>query len=212
MRRSYPSALILLLSSLSLAVALPSGAGEDRLPRLDPPGSLEDLHSYRATGTDPSGPRPLVLWRWDGTRFIKLASTRSDTNGQFDFGEQALPSNEVYFHVSVRNEGASTDHLLRIERPVPAPVVVAGGLGSGEIIFAPAHPGGEVRIYNADTGRLILRKPVEARTRFRVSLDLLAELPQPWPSALAIEQVLDNGRRSERQHWPLDRPERLDID
>jgi hypothetical protein len=144
------------------------------------------------------------LWRWDGTRFMKLASTRSDANGRFDFGEQALPSSDVYFHVSVRNADTNTDHLLRIERPVPAPIVVSGGLGSGEIILAPAHPGGEIRIYDADSGRLILRKVVEARTRYRVPLDLFAELPRPWPLALSIEQVLDNGRRSERQHWRLD--------
>ena len=145
-----------------------------------------------------------MLWRWDGARFFKLAATRSDANGRFDFGEQTLPSSDVYFHVSIRNERANTNRLLHIERPVPAPVVVSGGLDSGEIVVVPAHPGGEIRIYDADSGRIILRRAVEARTRHRVSLDLIAELPRPWPVALWIEQILDDGRRSEREYWPLD--------
>jgi len=103
MRHSARSPLVLMLSSLFLAVALSSGAADDSSPRLDPPGKLEGVHSYRATGADPGGPRPLVLWRWDGMRFIRLATTRSDSNGRFDFGEQTLPSGDVYFHVSIRN-------------------------------------------------------------------------------------------------------------
>ena len=216
MRRSYRSTLIFarsvlpvlsalsVLSVLSLWVASPSQAGQDRLPLLDSPSTLEGRNSYRATGTDPGGPRPLVLWRWDGTRSIRLASTRSDSHGRFDFGEQALPSKDVYFHVSIRDERPEPIRLLPIKRRVPAPVVISGGLGVDEIVLAPAHPSGEIRVYDADSGRLILRKPVESRTRYRVTLDFVADLGQPWPAALLIEQILDDGRRSAGLYWPLD--------
>ncbi len=207
MRRSIRNAIGLVFSlswSFSLAIALPSAAEEDPWPRLDSPGALQDVLSYRAVGSDPGGPRPLVLWRWDGAHFIRLASTRSNSNGRFDFGEQALPSGDAYFHVAIRNEIARTDRLLRIERPVPAPVIVSGGLGSGELTFAPARRGGEIRIYDATSNRLILRKPVEVPVGTPVSLDLMAELPRPWPTALSFIQVLDDGRRSDRGYWPLD--------
>lgn len=202
MRRSNPGTLVLLLASLNVMLAAPASADADRPPRLDPPDAAELRHGYRATGTDPNAPRPLVLWRWDGFRFLRVASTRSEPDGRFDFGEQTLPSSEVDFHVSLRDDAPDIDRMLRIERPVPAPIVVLGGLGTSEIILAPAARSGELRIYDAQSGRLLLRRPVASHNH--VCVDLSAELPRPWPAALAIEQVLDDGRRSDRQHWRLD--------
>lgn len=218
MRRSNRRTLVLTLilfrwlSSLSPAVALAADLGDDRPPRLDSPSSLEGVHSYRARGFDPGGPRPLTLWRFDDLGFLRLASTASDASGRFDFGEQTLPTHEVYFHVSIQNEEPDPTRLLRIERPVPAPLILPGGLGSSEIDLALTDRGGEIRIYDAESGRLLLRKPVGSGTHFSLSIDLRREIPGPWPVALSIEQVLEDGRRSDRQYWPLDFPTNDELD
>lgn len=204
MRRADRITLVSLLICLCAGVPHVAFGDESPPPLLDSPSARDTGASHRATGTDPAAPRPLVLWSWDGRQFSRLASTRSDSQGRFDFGEQPLTALGVYFQVSALGSEPTTEHLLHIERPLPAPVILLGGLDPFEITVAPAYPGGELRIYDAETGRLLLRKSLEPTAAPSASIDLRDELPQPCPTALAIEQVMDDGRRSERQSWRLD--------
>jgi hypothetical protein len=203
MRRTNRKSLISALVAVCLFIGLRSSANDDLSPRLNTPRSEMGSASYRATGSDPRAPRRLVLWRFDGARFYRIATTRSDPTGRFDFGEQPLPDDENYFHVAAQGIPAKTDALLRIERRIPAPVLLAGGLDGSELSIAPAFRQGEIRIYDAGSGRLLLRQPVDAHGRDRVLVDLDAELVEPWPAALLLQQVLDDGRRSAKEYLRL---------
>jgi hypothetical protein len=208
MRRIHRQSLSAALAIATLWFASPSIGRDDLSPRLDPPGSRSGEPSphatYRAAGRDPDAPRALVLWRWHDDRFIRLASGRSRIDGRFDFGEQPLPSPRVYFHVSVADTAPDAEFLMVVERRVPAPLVLADAPDSTRIFLVAAEPGGEFRFHDADSGRLLLRKPVVGRDGDPVSLDLSDELSGAWPNALRIEQVLDDGRRSDTQYWRLD--------
>ena len=181
-----------------------AGAGPPLQPLLETPEPGRHATVVRAAGHDPAAPRALVLWRWDGTSFLRLATTRSQPGGRFDFGLQAVPGRGLSLHVAAEGEAPSVERALRVDPPLPAPIVVADGLEQGELVLAPARPEGELRLYDASTGRLLLRVPVGAGRRGRVTIDLEAVLPRPWPTALSIEQVVAGSRRSPRQFWPLD--------
>lgn len=183
-------------------------AQDERPPRLDPP-ELQNANepsgdSYRATGIDPAGPRTLVLWRWHENGFTRLDSTRSGPDGRFDFGEQPLPAVETWFHVAALGVDPAREHLVRVERRLRAPRVLSAGPASPSILLVPTEGGGELRIYDATNGRLILRWAIGGPEGASDSLDLLDELPVPRPPAIEIEQVLDDGRRSERAYWRID--------
>ncbi len=209
-RNALTLTFVLLLGSVSGRTDADNGNGPH--PRLDTPFTFTTTSSYRATGVDPLAPRLLVLWSWNGDRFSRVSSTMSgsgsrlgpESNGRFDFGEQSIPADGLTLHVAPLGVRADPARLLRVETPVTAPSVVSGGLESREIVFAPASPRGELRFYDADSGRLLLRKRIESNDRNRVVLDLEAELQHPWPTALLIEQSLEDGRRSARQFLYLD--------
>ena len=208
MRRSNRSTLGVATCFVSLLFAIVAGSGEpdpnvgeDRWPRLDSQIELASGPSAHITGTDPGAPRPLVLWFWDGSRFSRIATTRSDQRGRFDFGSLPIPSSGTFLHVSLRGAPPEPARLLRLEPPLPAPVLVSGGLdiaSRGEIVLAPAIPRGEIRVHDARTRILLLRESVDPVDRGRITLDLSEHLARPWPASLSIEQVLDDGRRSAR--------------
>jgi len=207
MRRSNRSLLILVLglaATLPVATAPRLARADEEPPRLDAVPFRIEANSFRAVGFDPAAPRPLVLWRWDGERFFRVATTRSQTWGRFDFGQQPIPSGDAYFHVSAVGALPDPDRLLHVERRTPAPVIQSGGLETGELVLVPARLEGELWIRDADSGRLLLRKAVDPRARYRVWVDLDDELPRPWPRALEIEQRLDDGRASESEILPLE--------
>ncbi len=134
----------------------------------------------------------------------RLASTRSSANGSFDFGEQTLPTDQTFFQVAPRGVSPDPEGMLRVERRVRAPAIFPEEPGGWAIFLVAAERGGEFRIYDAETGILLLRREVEAHGDRSPLLDIRAELNPPWPYALRIEQVLDDGRRSERGFWRLD--------
>jgi len=197
-----------LFVALATLIASTSLAEDERPARLDPPGAQSSNPSttegYRARGTDPAGPRELVLWRWHENGFTRLASTRSRPDGRFDFGEQPLPAVETWFHVAPHGVEPEAEGLVRIERRLRAPRVLPDGQLTSSIYLVPAADGGEFRIYDATSGRLLLRRDIEPRDRPSDALDLQSELPSPPPSAITIEQVLDDGRRSERTYWRIE--------
>ena len=207
MRRSRRRTLILCLLLAFVGVARTARTADDRAPRLDTPIDSPIGATFQARGRDPGAPRSLVLWRWNGARFRRVARTRSRSNGRFDFGEQPISTSEAAFHVSARGVAPNTDHLLRIDQPVPAPVVLEAGVGSDEIVFVPARFEGEIRILDADTRQLLDRRPIEvsgARS-FRFPLTELGSRIRP--RALEIEQVLEDGRRSAPAFIKLSAPE-----
>ncbi len=208
MRRSYPEPLILIacLTSLCLALLARADEGEVPGPRLDPLDGFATGSIARVTGSDPGAPRALVLWLWDGTGFGRIATTRSNPTGRFDFGMQTLPGEGAGLDVTIEGGRPDPARRLRAEPPLTAPILVSGGLDSDgpiELVIAPALPRGELRVTDRQTGRLLLREPIAPRDRGRITLDLTNRLARPWPETIAIEQILEDGRRSPRLFWRL---------
>ncbi len=200
MRRSHQR---LLTGLLALAWLLSAPSGDARAegpprPRLAALEIASDAQTVRARGSDPAGPRALELWSWREGRFARLARTRSAADGRFDFGELPVPHEALWLAVSARGRRPHERDRIRVERGLAAPRLVPElGEPARELAIHPARREGELRIRDARSGRLLLRWPVEASGRGPVHLDLLDALGPALPSAVWIDQVLDDGRRSE---------------
>ena len=202
---------------LGLAVGLAVGLGRDSgaawaqsaaRAALDPPAGPLLESSFRAAGSDPAAPRPLVLWRFDGIRLDRLAESRSEASGRFDFGIQPLPLAGADFGVTGPGESPNPALFRRYERAVPAPVVASEErTPEGEpaaLLVLTARAEGELRIRDAADDRLLARIPVEQASRSGTRIELARWLPDPAPAVIALEHRLDDGRLSPRELWPLD--------
>lgn len=179
-------------------------AGDSSRARLDPPAEPLDSTTFRAVGFDSAGPRPLVLWHFDGNRYLRLAQTHSSSDGRFDFGLFPLPLSHAEFGVTEPGEAPNEREFRHYERVVPAPVVVAQDSGEGLLRVLTSRAEGELRIYDHDTMRLLARMPIATLPQREVSIDLMTALPRIWPRAIAIEHILADGRPSAQAVWRLE--------
>lgn len=177
-------------------------------PALDPPVEPQVAVTFRAAGFDPAAPRALVLWRFDGTAYHRLAETRSDAAGRFDFGFHPLPILRADFGVTGASETPDAHTFRRFEREVPPPRVGSEDDDGGVLHVLTAHAEGELWIADADTGRLLARQPVMSTPQAGSPIDLDRVLPRDRPRAIALEHVLDDGRRSAPEIWVLDGADR----
>ena len=194
-------------AGLALVLAwapLAAQAGDSARARLDPPDEPLDSMTFRAAGFDSAAPRPLVLWHFDGNRYSRLAETRSGSDGRFDFGLYPLPLSQAEFGVTGPGEAPEGRDFRHYERVVPSPVVVAQDSGEGLLRVLTSRAEGELRIYDHDTRRLLARMPIATVPRREISIDLVTALPRIWPRSIAIEHVLDDGRRSAQAVWRLE--------
>jgi hypothetical protein len=203
MRHSNRRTLITLILAGSIALSIgTSHAGAldratDHPPRLDTPTDLNGLQSFRARGSDPSPPRELTLWSWEGTQFRRLATTRSTSEGEFDFGEQPIPIGTSEFHVAVAGQEPDRSRGIQLERRLPGPIVVASDSVPLEITLIPALVEGAIRIHDAHSGRLLFHRVIDLRSPHGQTVDLEAEGLSRQSDWLSIEQILDDGRRSQ---------------
>jgi hypothetical protein len=204
-RKSLAAISILLWIALSFAATAyskPALGQQDIL--LDPPTLDPHALSFRATGTDPDPPRYLVLWRLSKGNPVRLNSTRSGVGGRFDFGQVPIPISEGTFHVSPRDEAPDFSRPLRVTRVVPGPRVLVAGPTRFAISVFPALYEGELRIRDAKTARLWLRRVISGDGRRSLRFDL-NEMGLPTHlERLTIEQTLEDGRRSELTYWDLE--------
>ncbi len=202
MRHSNRRTLITLILAGLIALSIgPSHAGAldratDHPPRLDTPTDLQGLQSFRARGSDPSPPRELALWSFEGTRFRRLATTRSTSEGEFDFGEQPIPIGTSEFHVAVAGQEPDRSRGIQIERRLPGPIVIASDSEPLEITLIPALVEGALRIYDAHSGRLLFHRVIDLHSPRGQWIDLEAEGLSAQSDWFSIEQILDDGRRS----------------
>lgn len=193
--------LLSLALSLALATVLPA-RGDDTNPAvLDPAREPLSEATFRAVGFDRAPPRELVLWRFDGETYHRIAETRSESDGRFDFGIQTLPLVRADFGVTGRGEPPDASHFRRYERVVPAPVVAAEATEDDELYILTSRAEGEIWIHDHDTGRLLARVAVDGSSQHGTSLDLARTLPRNRPRAIALEHVLGDGRRSLPEVW-----------
>ena len=200
-RLSRAGALVLAL----LALTAP-GAGADEATRaiLELPSGLVDAPAFRVAGHDPGAPRSLVLWRWDGAGPRRLAETRSDEEGRFDFGLEPLPLVRADYAVAAMGEVPDPADYRRVERRVPAPIVAAHDRKEDLLRVLVACAEGELRLSDPATGRLLARRPIDPTAAGDQAIDLATALPRVRPEALAIEHVLPDGRRSAPELWLLE--------
>jgi len=168
------------------------------LPRLDQPTDVRGMQSFRARGSDPMPPRALELWTWEATRFRRLGTTRSTSEGNFDFGEQPIPVGTSEFYVVVAGARPERSRAILLERPVPGPIVVATDSEPLEITLIPALFEGALRIYDAYSGRLLFHRVTDLHSPRGQWIDLEAEGLSGESDWFSIEQILDDGRRSQR--------------
>lgn len=209
-RRSWARLLAAVaLASLIDAVEIAGAQSLGSAPRpvLDPPVEPQIAATFRPTGFDPAAPRALVLWRFDGRTHHRLAETRSNAEGRFDFGLQPLPLVRADFGVTGANETPDARTFRRHERTVPPPRVGSEDGGGGVLHVLTAHAEGELWISDADSGRLLARQPVASTPQAGSPIDLERVLPRDRPRAIALEHVLDDGRRSAPEIWLLEAPE-----
>lgn len=189
------------------ATAGAQAVGSASRAALDPP--LEPLlaGTFRATGFDPAAPRALVLWRFDGATHHRLAETRSSAEGRFDFGLHPLPLVGADFGVTGAGESPDASGFRRYERAVPPPIVAAQDDDGGTLHVLTARAEGELRIADADSGQLLARIPVLSTPQRGTPIDLARVLPRDRPRAIALEHVLNDGRRSVPEIWLLESPD-----
>lgn len=213
MRRSYQRLVVrilaialglTLMSALVTPEALAQSASAPRLTRVDPPAGAA---SVRVTGIDPGAPRRLELWRWQDGDFLRLARATSQPGGQFDFGQIALPSEGLDLQVSVRDRAPRKSGRLHIEGRLAAPALSpAAGPDGNRLFIRPARATGLLRVFDARRGTLIHQEPIEVDTRGRLLLDLDQVLAPRPATEILIEQVLPDGRISERGFFRLESP------
>jgi len=143
-------------------------------------------------------PRALELWTWEATRFRRLGTTRSTSEGNFDFGEQPIPVGTSEFYVVVAGARPERSRAILLERPVPGPIVVATDSEPLEITLIPALFEGALRIYDAYSGRLLFHRVTDLHSPRGQWIDLEAEGLSGESDWFSIEQILDDGRRSQR--------------
>lgn len=175
---------------------------------LDPPASDPGVVSIRATGFDPAAPRDLVLWRLprgaSTSQAVRVDQTRSDAEGRFDFGQVPIPITESSLYVAAVGELPDWSRALDLSPLVPGPFVSSAGNDPLVITVIPALFEGWIELRDAGTGRRFARRSVSAKVSRSLRFDLLEEaLPIDTP-VITIEQVLDDGRRSEVTVWILD--------
>lgn len=189
------------LATLCFAgIALVDASAADPIaiaPRLHPIDWQSGRESIRARGDAGPGVRSLELWSWRDEVFERIATTRSDPDGAFDFGEVPVPAGALWLDVTVRGDVPSVDRLLRIERPPAAPIISAVVDGSiSEIRIHPAVREGELRVRDARSGVLIDRWPVTTRAPGRAPFDWTINSVSGDPIEFTVEQVLEDGRVS----------------
>ncbi len=193
----------MLAIALAIADSGASASGSIRAVLEPPTGPLEAT-TFRATGFDPAAPRPLVLWRFDGERYLRLAETRSGSDGRFDFGLQPLPLAQTDYGVTGLDESPKSSDLQAIDRRLPAPVVAAHDAEDDVLRLLTARAEGEIYVSDAGTGRLLARFAVDPTPGRTLAIDLSTALPRIRPDAIAIEHVLPDGRRSAPEIWLLE--------
>lgn len=202
-----PALAAALLAGAAIAVAtLAPGPARAQIVLELPEGPI-DASVFRATGSDPQAPRPLVLWRRDGEVTRRLAETRSTPDGRFDFGLTPLPLTNAEFAATGRDEPAPTERsrFRPVERSVPRPVIATHDEADDRLVVQTARPDGELEISDATTGRLLARIAVVPTRAGTTELALEHALPRERPSAIAIVQVLPDARRSAPEVWRLTR-------
>jgi hypothetical protein len=193
--------LALALTLLSATASLGDTIGS---PRLLAAEIAHDSGSVQIEGQDPAAPRALVLWIVRDRGPQELARTRSRADGGFDFGQVVVPPSGLALAVRpVGRKPGNSD--LWIEGRLRAPRIRApmGGVHPFEIEILPRSAEGEIRIHEADTGVLRLRRPIGSLRGRGVVIDLAEELGPGLPRAVRIEQVDGAGRRSSAVEWPL---------
>ncbi len=193
----------MLAIALAIADASASASGSIRAVLDSPNGPLEAT-TFRATGFDPAAPRSLVLWRFDGERYLRLAETRSASDARFDFGLQPLPLAHTDYGVTGLDESPKSSDLQAIERRLPAPVVATYDAEDDVLRVLTARAEGEIYVSDAGTGRLLARFAVDPTPGRTLAIDLATALPRIRPDAIAIEHVLPDGRRSTPEIWLLE--------
>ena len=172
--------------------------------RIDPPVVRHDRLTVRLRGRDHAGPRALVLWREEADGFRRAGETRSGRDGRFDFGERPRPVGHTSWVVAPLGEAPDPHRSIRVEGPVPAPAVTADGPDARLLHVQPALYEGALRIRDAETGRLLIHRPIEPMPDGALRLDLDAEGVDRGVRRLEILQWTDRGIRSERGYWSLD--------
>lgn len=155
--------------------------------------------SLRATGVDYGAPRRLTLWRVDADRAARLAETRSQPGGHFDFGQVLVPMSGIRLIATadehVPDEGQRADaQLLHGALPPPEARAELDHDDAWSLVIEPALPGGELLLADAweqvyDT----LKLPDNGGGAARIALDL--DSYQAWERIL-VAQHLPDGRRS----------------
>jgi len=173
-------------------------------PSLEEPTDLAGLQTFRARGLDPMPPRKLVLWSWEGARFRQVGTTRSTRHGDFDFGEQPIPVGESEFRVAAVGEEPNRSRGIQLTRRVPGPVVVATESEPLEVTLVPALFEGALRIHDAHSGKLLFHRPIDLRSPRGQWIDLESEGVSAQSDWLSIEQILDDGQRSQATLLRLD--------
>jgi len=202
MRRAYRHALriICLLASIGLSLGAGSSVRADEL-RLELPDHREVTSTVAIVGWDDSAPRSLVLWHWTGEAFERLAETRSNVWGRFDFGRLPVPVRGWRLHVAEADHEPDRARLELLLGPLPAPRLSPAGFETDLLSIQPALFEGELRIYAHGDGGLLLRRSLAEHGARAIFLDLAEELPRSAPEALEIVHVLGDGRRSEPAYW-----------
>jgi hypothetical protein len=196
------------------AAARAQPQAHSQIQEVDPAGTRPQLRSdawdaetesFRAQGRDPDGPRELVLWSFRDGDFTQISATHSGADGAFDFGEIGVSIAPLLLGVAESGRHPRIEELLVVERPIPAPQIVAmlgedDGLGP-ELIVHPARFEGELRIYDVSDGRILARQALAATGRGRSALDVAAILGDVLPEAIWIQQILEDGRGSARAYF-----------
>ena len=204
MRRSNRRALVgLICCLLSPVVEAQRAQAQEAAPRLDTIQLRAAQLTFRATGTDPFGPRGLVLWRAQDGTFHRVTEGQSQQDGSFDFGEIPIPLSEGSFHVVPLGQSPEGSRPLQLQAPLPAPQVFLAGVHILEIWIVPALYQGELQIRDEASGSLLLRRAIEPHQRGALSFDLSLEGLTSQTDTLSIEQRLDDGRQSDSTRWSL---------
>lgn len=196
-----PLIAVILAGMIGLALvasdASAQSLAENPPPRLETPTDLRGLQSFRARGSDPSPPRELELWSSEGLGFRRMGATRSTSDGEFDFGEQPIPIGTSEFYVVVAGEEPDRSRAMLLELRLPGPVVVATDSEPLEITLIPALFEGALRIHDAHSGRLLFHRVIDLHSPRGQWIDLEAEGLSAQSDWFSIEQILDDGRRSQ---------------
>ena len=204
--RFRAASLVALFFALGALIAVPCSAQQHL--RLDPPEFESGAVSFRATGFDPAAPRNLVLWRLSRgaapSQAVRVGETRSDENGHFDFGQVPNPIAQGSLYVAPVGERPDGSRPLDLSPSVPGPLVSGEAEDPLVVAVVPALFEGSIELRDATTRRLIARRVVSTSAARSLQFDLLDEALPHDTDRLSVEQILDDGRRSESTVWILE--------